>query len=271
MSSRLLIIVAAVVLLLAACAPAVAPAATQAPASTEAPAANVAPTAAPAATNAPAATEAPASTEAPAATETPAGSGAATTAGAPRTFHIVPEASEASYFVTEEFHSGAVAQLGKALGLFNPVGRTNAVSGEFTVVPGAAPQLQAGEFQVDISTLKSDDNRRDNQIRRRWLESSKYPIATFKATSIEAFPADFAEGQPVSFKLAGDMTIHQTTVPLSLAVEATLQGDTLSGTAQTNFGMTDFGFNPPSMPGLMTVSNPVTVTVKFEAKEAAAQ
>ena len=256
MSPRLLLVVAAVVLL-AACAPA----------STQAPAA----TAAPASTAAPAATKASAATEVPASTKAPAASGAATTASTPRTFRIVPEASEASYSVTEEFQSGAVAQLGKALGLFNPVGRTNAVSGEFTVVPGASPQLQAGEFQVDISTLKSDDNRRDNQIRRRWLESSKYPTATFKATSIEAFPAGFAEGQPVNFKLAGDMTIHQTTVPLSLDVQATLQGDTLTGTAQTNFGMTDFGFNPPSMAGLMTVSNPVTVTVKFEAKEAAAQ
>ncbi len=261
MSPRVLLIVSAAVLLLAACAPAAAPA--SAPAATQPAAATQAP-----ATSAPAATPKAVSTEAPAATSAPA---ANNTSGAARTFRIVSEASQASYEVQEEFLAGAVGQLGKKLGLFNPVGSTNAVSGEFAVVPGTPPQLQAGQFTVDISTLKSDDTRRDNQIRRRWLESSKFPNATFKATSIDAFPAGFAEGQPVNFKLAGDMTIRDTTKPLTFDVKATLQGDTLSGTAQTNFGMTDFGFNPPEMGGLLKVSNPVTVTVTFQAKEAAGQ
>ena len=178
-------------------------------------------------------------------------------------------ASEASYEAKEDFLSGAVERLGKALGLFNPIGKTNAIEGEFVVLPAQPPQLVSGEFQVDISTLKSDDSRRDNQIRKKWLESSRFPWPLFTATSIEDFPASYTEGEPTSFKLTGDMTIRETTKPVTFDVQATLQDDTLSGIAQTFFLMTDFGVEPPEIPGILKVTDGVTVTVNFKAVEEA--
>ncbi len=83
-------------------------------------------------------------------------------------------------------------------------------------------QVQSGQFQVDISTLKSDDSRHDNRIRQRWLESSRYPTATFVPTGIQNFPTDAAEGKPFNFKLAGNMTIHQVTKPVAFDVTTIL-------------------------------------------------
>lgn len=184
-----------------------------------------------------------------------------------RSFGIDPSRSQASYIAEEEFFNDAVGMLGKALGLANAVGVTNAVEGEFTLLPSTPPQVTSGQFQVDISTLKSDDNRRDNRIRERWLESSRYPTATFVPSAIQDFPADAAEGQPFSFKLAGNMTIREATKPVVFDVTATLQGDTLSGTAQTELLMSDFGFEAPEMPGLLKVMDAVTVRLEFVAVE----
>ncbi len=234
---------------------------------------------APASTPVPA-SDTPAPTSAPAATATsapPAVPPAETSPEPPdegveldlRTFRIDPARSQASYIAEEEFFADAVGMLGKALGLFNPIGVTNAVEGEFIVLPATPPQVVSGQFQVDISTLKSDDNRRDNRIRERWLESARYPIASFVPTAIQDFPAAAAEGQPFSFRLAGDMTIREVTKPVVFDVTATLQGDTLTGTAQTQFLMTDFGFEPPEMPGILKVKDPVTVELEFTAVEGA--
>ncbi len=233
-----LLLFTTLLLVLAACAPAATPAPTAAPAPTAVP---------------------PAESSPP-----PPDEGVALDV---RTFRIDPARSQASYIAEEEFFNDAVAMLGKALGLANAVGVTNAVQGEFAVLPSTPPQVLSGQFQVDISTLKSDESRRDNRIRERWLESARYPIASFAPTGIQDFPAAAAEGQPFSFKLAGDMTIREVTKPVVFDVTATLQGGELTGVAQTQLLMTDFGFEPPNMPGLLTVKDAVMVKLEFTAVE----
>jgi hypothetical protein len=63
------------------------------------------------------------------------------------------------------------------------------------------------------------------------------------------------------------MTIHNTTKPVTFDVHGKVQGDTVTGTATTFVMMRDFGFEPPSIAGLLTVQDGVTVTVNFTAKE----
>ena len=75
-------------------------------------------------------------------------------------------------------------------------------------------------FVVDISTLKSDRSRRDRAIRTQWLESATYPLATFEVKEMRNFPADPQEGELISFQLAGDMTVKETTVEVVWDVTA---------------------------------------------------
>jgi polyisoprenoid-binding protein YceI len=262
--------------LLAACgaattttpAPTAAPAAsTVAPAAavpTEAPAA--APTAAPAGTDdygygtGATATEAPAAaTAAPAAAPTTAPAAAADT-GAMRTFRIVPEESEASYAVQEVFLRQNLP--------FRAVGKTSAVEGEFQFTAGGTPTGEVSQVTVDLSTLTSDDERRDNRIRSEWLESAKFPIATFVSTGVEGVPASYTEGEEITFTLLGDMTIRDVTKPVAFNVTGTLEGDTVTGTAVANIKMTDFGFQPPDIAGFVTVEDDVEVSITFTAREA---
>jgi polyisoprenoid-binding protein YceI len=178
-----------------------------------------------------------------------------------RTFRIVPEQSEASYQVEEEFFNRPVQ-------FFSPVGVTQEINGEFQLtVTGNQVELGDNQFTVDLRTLASNDNRRDQRIREQWLESNQFPLAEFTATAIEDFPADAAEGQEVNFKLVGNMTIREMTQPLTFDTAARLEGNTFTGAAVTNLLMKDFGFDPPSILGVLTVTDGVTVTVKFTAEE----
>ena len=87
------------------------------------------------------------------------------------------------------------------------------------------------------------------------------------ATGLENFPESAAEGQDISFKVVGDMTIREVTRPLTFETTARLQGNTINGVATTQLLMRDFGFEPPSILGMLEVTDGVTVTVEFTAVE----
>lgn len=228
-----------------------------------------APTAAPAAAPADAPTAAPAAAEptAAAAADAPtaaapadAPTAAAGAAAGTRTFTIVPEQSEASYEVQEQFLSRDLPN--------QAIGKTNAVQGEFQISLDGKPSGKVTNITVDLSKLASDESRRDNRIRQQWLESSKYPNAVFTSTEAQGLPESYTEGQDVNFKLTGDMTIRDVTKPVTFDVTGKLQGDTITGSAKTQIMMADFGIDPPSIAGMLTVKDGVTITLNFTAKEA---
>jgi polyisoprenoid-binding protein YceI len=191
-------------------------------------------------------------------------------AAGPRTFVVVPEESEVSYEVDEEFFSGALDSLGIVAGLTKTIGKTSDINGSLTIDFSASPpQLVSGEFAVDISTLSSDQSRRDNQIRQRYLESSRFPIASFVASQIQNAPDSYADGQPVTFQLAGDLTVREITQPVVFDVEATLQEDTISGEATTLIKMSDFGVTPPEFANVFTVADDTVIRIMLNAVEQA--
>jgi polyisoprenoid-binding protein YceI len=185
--------------------------------------------------------------------------GAAPIAGA-RTFRIVPDQTEASYEVQEQFLNRDLPNMA--------VGKTNTVEGEFQFSLDGKPTGQVTKFTVDLRTLTSDETRRDNRIRRQWLESEKYPTAAFISTEAQNLPASYTEGQEVSFKLVGNLTIREITRPVTFDVTGKLVGDTVTGTASAQILMKDFGFDPPDIAGMLTVKDGVTIRVNFTAKEA---
>lgn len=190
----------------------------------------------------------------------PAESDAPDAAGG-RTFQIVPEQSEASYSVQEQFLEQNLPVVA--------VGKTNAVEGEFQFTEDGQPNGKVTMIRVDLSTLTSDEPRRDNAIRDRWLESKTYPFAEFTSTEAQNLPTSYTEGQEISFKLVGDLKIRDVTKPVTFDVTGKLEGDTVTGTATTLIYMKDFGFDPPNIARVLTVEDGVTITLNFTAKEAA--
>jgi len=206
-----------------------------------------------------AATAASATTEATSAAATADTATGSSTTGM-RTFQIVSDQSEASYEVQEKFLSAPLPN--------KAIGKTNAVTGEFQFTSDGQPTGKVTKITVDLRTLTSDQARRDSRIHTQWLESDKYPYAEFTSTDAQNLPASYTDGQEVSFKLTGDMKIHDVTKPVTFDVKGKLEGDTVTGSATTLLMMKDFGFDPPSIAGMLTVDDGVTVVVNFTAKEA---
>jgi polyisoprenoid-binding protein YceI len=194
-------------------------------------------------------------------TSPPAAPTPASASGAAAVYRIDPAQSSAAYSVSETFTQ---AFAGMQPGKVTTVGTTKAVAGDILLDPTNPAASRLGEIVVDISQFQSDIGMRDNAIRRQWLESARYPLATFQNATLTGLPATWPQGQPVTFQIAGDLTVHGTTQHVVWNTTATLDGGTLRAEATTTVKMSEFGVQAPSMP-MLSVEDPVTLTLKLVA------
>ncbi|MBP2018857.1 polyisoprenoid-binding protein YceI [Symbiobacterium terraclitae] len=165
-------------------------------------------------------------------------------------YQVVPDQSEAAYAVGETF-------LGQRRDVI-AVGKTTAFFGSIVLDGGV---IQPSTVEVDLTTLKSDQSRRDSQV-QRVLDTRNHPRAIYRISGAEGNPV-LAEGQEVPIKLQGTMTIKGTDKPLAFDGTAKLEGDTLTLTATATFDMTEFGVNPPNIANFVAVEDEVKLTVTF--------
>ncbi|MBP7687979.1 MAG: YceI family protein [Thermoflexales bacterium] len=165
-------------------------------------------------------------------------------AGDARLYRIDATQSEARYEVGETFFQGNR--------FVTAIGRTKGVAGDILIDLVEPAKSQIGDIVIDISQLQSDESRRDNFIRNNQLESAKYPQATFKTTALAGLPAKVNVGDEVSFTMTGDLTVKQTTLPVTWQVTLTLTEQGLKGTATTQVKMSDFGIGPIKLAMLET-------------------
>ena len=180
--------------------------------------------------------------------------------GGMEVFVIIPGESQVTYEVGEVF-----LNQGNAFNL--AVGVTSEVSGEI-FVDRTNPQNSSIEpIFVDVSQFTSDNQRRDNAIRERFLESAIFPIVEFNPQEIQGLPESYTEGEQISFQVSGDLTIRDVTKPVTFEVTFVGNGDTINGEATTTILMSDFGFGPISIGGILNTEDEVKVTFAFVARK----
>lgn len=123
------------------------------------------------------------------------------------------------------------------------VGRTPDVEGTLTL---AGTQITAVDVTADLTTLRSDDSRRDGQLERQGIETGRFPTATFKLTGPIDLGSVPADGQTMKATATGDLTLHGVTKPVQVAVEATLSGDVVTVTGSIDIQFADFQIEQPS-------------------------
>jgi len=193
--------------------------------------------------------------------------GAATATGTPilstglQTFQIVSAQTTASYSVYENliFQN----KLNN-----DAVGTTHSVQGSFKIKTGASPLVAGMNITVDLRTLQSDSQRRDNYIQQNTLQTDTYPYATFASVSTQGLPTSYSDGQTIHFQLTGNLTMHGKTNKEVFDVQGKVVGNTITGTATSTIYMTDFGIQPPDLANIAVAQNKVLITLTFTAKEA---
>jgi len=131
-------------------------------------------------------------------------------------------------------------RLGQSL---EAVGRTEDVTGTMTI---SGTTVEEASFEVDLTTLESDESLRDGQVQGRILETGQFPTATFELTE----PLDLgevpADGEPVSVEATGDFTIHGVTQSVTFTIDAQVDGDTIAANGLVAMTWADFGIGDPS-------------------------
>lgn len=129
------------------------------------------------------------------------------------------------------------------------VGRTSEITGGLTV---AGTQVTAADFEVDMASVTSDEERRDNQFRGRIMDTANFPTATFVLTAPIELGSVPADGVPVTTSATGDLTLKGTTNPVTFDVEAQKNGATIQVVGSTDIVFADYGIEDPSTSGIST-------------------
>jgi polyisoprenoid-binding protein YceI len=206
-------------------------------------------------TTAPTQPAAPEPTATPATPTEPMATTAADSSGGVLRLVVAPEGNEARFQVREQLVSLTLPS--------DAVGTTTGVSGAIVIQPDG--QVLAGEsrFSVDLTTLRSDSDRRDGYIQRNTLETGTYPEAIFVPTSVAGLPSPLPASGAVAFRLTGDLTVHGVTLPVTWDVTATIEGRTLRGTAATSITFTEFGMKLPRVGPVLSVEDLIALELDF--------
>jgi polyisoprenoid-binding protein YceI len=148
------------------------------------------------------------------------------------------------------------------------VGKTTSVAGQMLVNRQDPSQSQLGEIKVDLSTLATDNDLRNRTLQSRILETSdpSNQYATFVATALKGLPSSVTIGQPVSFSITGNLTLHGVTRAVTFVAQVTEQSATkLTGQAQATVRYADFGIAIPQVPSATDVGDTVVLALTFTA------
>ena len=140
------------------------------------------------------------------------------------------------------------------------VGRTPDVSGTLTI---DGSKLTAVDIQADLTSLKSDDDRRDGQLARQGIQTASFPTATFKLTTpidVGSVPAD---GQEVSVTATGDLTLHGQTKSVQFPLKAKLSGSTIIVTGSLDIAFADYGIEKPNSFMVLSIADTGTIELQL--------
>jgi polyisoprenoid-binding protein YceI len=203
---------------------------------------------------------------APSPTQTAAAATTAAATSAPQagaiTFNVDP-ASKATVRVRE--------QLARVPAPSNAVLTITGAQGSFALNPDGSFS-SSSKISVDMTTISSDESRRDDFIKRETLETSRFPTAELVPKKVSGLALPLAASGDFAFTLTGDLTLHGVTKSVTFDVKSTRSGSKLTATATANpswkFG--DFGMTVPSALSVLSIVDEIRVEFALVANEARA-
>jgi polyisoprenoid-binding protein YceI len=185
----------------------------------------------------------------------PAKNAAATKAAAPIRFVIGP-GNEARYRVSEVLMGATLPN--------DAVGVTKAVTGTILAYPDGRIVKDSSKVVIRLDSLKSDKDRRDGFLRRRTLETEKFPTVELIPTEIRGFNGNLPASGTVSFQLLGDLVLKGVAHPTVWNVTARADGKDLAGTAISKFTFKDIGLEQPKVMSVLSVADTIQLEYDFK-------
>ena len=168
---------------------------------------------------------------------------------------MTPHGNEARFVVREQL---AGAELPN-----DAVGATTSITGGITLDGRGGVDSATSRIVVDLTTLKSDRDRRDGYIKRRTIVTDSFPTAVLVVTGLKGLPATLPTSGSMTLVLTGFLTIHGVTKPSTWEVTAQSSGTAITGKAVTRIQFGDFGMAQPRVAIVLSVVDDIKLEYDF--------
>jgi polyisoprenoid-binding protein YceI len=168
---------------------------------------------------------------------------------------VAPEGNEVRYRVREQLAGFDLPN--------DAVGTTSQVTGGIAFDAKGKIVPASSKFVVNVTTLKSDKDRRDGYVRGRILETNQFPTVELAPTALEGLTLPVPTSGTKTFQVVGDLTVHGVTKPTTWQVDAKFDGNRVTGTAATTFLFSDFGLTQPRVPVVLSVADSIKLEYTF--------
>ena len=174
----------------------------------------------------------------------------ATTAAVDSLQYEVREGSEITFTVGEQLSRLPLPN--------DAVVRTDALSGQLNF------DGQPSAVEVDLHTLSSDQDFRDQYIRGRMFRNS--PVAVFTVNDLTDLPDEFFSGETFTRQVSGMLSINGIDVPLTFDLEVRNDGDLLNILGKTVFTWDQLQIPVPTARLVVSVDDEVSVQLLLVAE-----
>jgi polyisoprenoid-binding protein YceI len=122
--------------------------------------------------------------------------------------------------------------------------------------------VTAGSFEVDLTTIKTNQSRRDDQVQQA-LDTGTDPTATFTLSQPIELGRDAASGAEVSVDAVGDLTIHGVTRQVTFPLQAKLVNGTAVVVGSLDLTFSDYDVRVPRSPVVLSVDDHGTLELQL--------
>ncbi|MBW3630961.1 MAG: YceI family protein [Gemmatimonadetes bacterium] len=179
-----------------------------------------------------------------------------------RRFVVAATGNEARYRVQEKI-------VGVDVPNYEAIGKTEGVTGALVFDRQGRLVPAQSKITIDVTKLKSDQDRRDGYVQRRLLETEKYPTVVLAPTAIRGIAGALPTSGTRTFQLIGDLTVRGVTKPTTWNVTAQFQRGRVTGTAVTEFTFADFEMQKPSVPVVLSLADQLKLEYTFNLTQSA--
>jgi len=167
------------------------------------------------------------------------------------TYTILRRLSEINFDVSAQLHN------------------VHGVSKEFSgTITGDPNDITAAHIVVklDPSSLNTDNEKRDKDLRQKCLEVDKYPAIQFESSSIEAESKTLTAGKPVKATIKGTLRLHGLEKQIAVPVTILLNNDTLTADGSLAIVLDEYKIQRPKVV-FVRLQNDVKIKFKIGARK----
>ena len=132
------------------------------------------------------------------------------------------------------------------------VGRTSSITGSMVV---SGTSVTQASFTVDMTSVTSDQSRRDAQFNGRIMDTNTYPTATFTLTKPIDLGSIPANGVQRTFSATGTLTLHGVTKTVTFTVTGRFTGSVVQVVGSIPITFADWSIPNPSFGGVVTTDD----------------